>query len=286
MIPMAEIVIATRASGLALAQARLVSAALAVHGVSTELREVTTSGDRDTRTSVASLSEVGAFVRAVQAELLEGRADIAVHSCKDLPTEGPGSLVGFYPERESPLDSLVGGTLQSLPDGARIGTGSPRRAAQLLLLRPDLHPSEIRGNVDTRIDKVVCGDYEGAVLALAGLKRLGRQDAVDEVLDVDKMVPAPAQGALCVEARRGSRGEELARLLDHLPTRLAVEAERELLRITGAGCRTALGAFAAVGDESLTMSGFVADERGSRRGTVLADEPLEAAVSLRKELSL
>jgi hydroxymethylbilane synthase len=285
----ADLRIATRRSALAMAQARQVAERLrdAHPGLEVELVPVVSSGDLDTTTNVTALTEVGAFVRALQREVLEGRADLAVHSCKDLPVAGPEELeIVAYPPREDPRDALVGGKLADLAPGARVGTGSPRRAAQLQLLRADLRPTPIRGNVDTRIAKMARGEVAACLLALAGLRRLGRAGDAHQVLEVAEMVPAPAQGALAVEARRGSPAAALTAAIDHPSTRAAVEAERELLARTGAGCRAALAALAEVHSGAIRMETFVADERGPRRATVEGADGREAAAAAIEELGL
>ncbi|MGH8944778.1 MAG: hydroxymethylbilane synthase, partial [Acidimicrobiia bacterium] len=208
---MSDLRIATRRSRLALAQAAEVTRQLAeAHpGLEVSLVEVTTSGDRDRTSPVATLTEVGAFVRAIQETVLEGKADLAVHSCKDLPVDGPAELAAFYPGREVPWDVLCGSDLASLPSGARVGTGSPRRSAQLQALRPDVEVSDIRGNVDTRLEKVHAGDYDAVVLAEAGLRRLGRKHEIGHRFTLDEMVPAPGQAALAVQARAGTVAADL-----------------------------------------------------------------------------
>jgi hydroxymethylbilane synthase len=229
---------------------------------------------------------MGAFVRAVQMAVLEGRADVAVHSCKDLPVAGPKGLHPIYPEREVPWDVLCGHSLDTLPVGASVGTGSPRRAAQLQLLRPDVTVEGIRGNVDTRLGKVISGEFHAIVLAEAGLRRLGLQHEIGHRFATDEMVPAPAQGALALEVLAGSKAADILSPLDHLPTRHAVEAERGLLARTGAGCRAALGALATPGDDGLVLAGFVEDDRGPRRAEVRAADGSEAARLLQEELGL
>jgi hydroxymethylbilane synthase len=178
---MPDVRIATRSSRLALAQARIVATALtdAHPDIEIELIEVTTTGDRDATTPVAALSEVGAFVRSVQQTVLDGEADMAVHSGKDLPVGGPEGLAAVHPGREEPWDVLCGSSLETLKFGARVGTGSPRRGAQLRRLRPDIAIAEIRGNVETRLRKLDEGDFDAIVLAEAGLRRLGLTDRID-----------------------------------------------------------------------------------------------------------
>ncbi|HEY0215040.1 MAG TPA: hydroxymethylbilane synthase, partial [Cellulomonas sp.] len=196
--------VGTRASTLALTQTGHVADALTRLGAGDhELVRVRTDGDRLTG-SLATLGGTGVFVAALRDALLDGRCDVAVHSFKDLPTApAPGLVVAAVPPREDPRDALCareGWTLATLPEGARVGTGSPRRAAQLLAVRPDLHVVDIRGNVDTRLHRID-DDLDAVVLAGAGLARLGRLDAVTEALPTDVMAPAPAQGALAVEVR-------------------------------------------------------------------------------------
>lgn len=284
---MTDFRLATRRSPLALAQATLVVEALAAVGYTASIVPIVSAGDRDRTTPVTALSEVGAFVRAVQAAVLDDRADIAVHSGKDLPVEGPDELVPFYPERAAPWDVLCGSDVEGLAQGATVGTGSPRRAAQLQLLRPDLEIVGVRGNVGTRLGKVASGDLAAIVLAEAGLARMGRQGEVDHRFSLEEMVPAPAQAALTLEARRGSAAASALAEIEHAETRRTVEAERELLRVTGAGCRSALGAYAGLTeDDAIEMTAFVADESGSRRARARGESPTEVAKLLARELGL
>lgn len=280
--------IATRASRLAMAQAGAVADALrAAHsGLEISLVEVESSGDIDKTSPVATLTEVGAFVRSIQQAVLTGDADLAVHSCKDLPVAGPSGLVSFYPEREEPWDVLCGHDLESLPPRAQVGTGSPRRAAQLRILRPDVEVVEIRGNVDTRLEKMRTGRYDAVVLAEAGLRRLGIQDQARHRFSVGQMVPAPGQAAIAVEAAAGTGAAELAEAIDHPTTRMAVESERALLAITGAGCRSALGALGTVTDEGLHLSGFVSDGDGPRFGVAEGRDGQTVATQLQSVLGL
>lgn len=280
--------IATRASALALAQARWVADRLsqAHPGLAVTLVEITTTGDADRTSPVTTLTEVGAFVRSVQMAVLSDRADLAVHSCKDLPVHGPDGLTTFFPERESPWDVLCGSTLDELSDGARVGTGSPRRSAQLSLLRPDLVVEGIRGNIDTRLAKVEAGEYDAIVLAEAGLLRTGMDHQISQRFTVDEMIPAPGQGALAVEAVADSRAAELMAAVDDPQTRTAVEAERSLLARTGAGCRSALGAITLQSNVGHMMHGFVEDERGPRNAQVGHASAAEASRLLQQELGL
>jgi len=283
--------IGTRASALALTQTGHVADAIARLGdVEIETVRVRTDGDRLTG-SLSTLGGTGVFVTALRDALLDGRCDVAVHSLKDLPTADPDGLaLAAVPPREDPRDALCardGLTLATLPPGARVGTGSPRRAAQLRAARPDLDVVDIRGNVDTRLGRVAGarttgapdpdkpsprGDLDAVVLARAGLARLGRLDAVTEVFDADVMLPAPGQGALAVETRDSGLGVDAdsplagaLRALDHRPTRLAVLAERALLARLEAGCAAPVGALAELDDEAgtLTLHAVVARTDGS-----------------------
>ncbi|MGH8873169.1 MAG: hydroxymethylbilane synthase [Acidimicrobiia bacterium] len=286
---MSEVRLATRRSALALAQAGRVADLVRTvdSGLSVSLVEIDTTGDRDRVGAVARLTELGAFVRAVQEAVLDGRADLAVHSLKDLPVVGPEDLVpAVFPERAAPFDVLIGSSLDDLGPGAVIGSGSPRRTAQLLELRPDLRTTELRGNVDTRIRKVSEGEVDGAVLAEAGLERLGRTDVIAQRLTISEMVPAPGQGALAVEARVGTRGAEIAAGLDDGRLRPLLTAERDLLAETGAGCRSALGALATWDSEWIRLDVFVADGRGPRRAVVHRPTPEDVVSEARKELGL
>jgi hydroxymethylbilane synthase len=244
--------IATRGSLLARTQSGHVADALrAAAGLDVELVHVRTHGDNDQTTPLASFGGVGVFVTAVRDAVLTHVADVAVHSLKDLPTEpAAGLVVAAIPVRQDPRDVIVardGLTLVTLPTGARIGTGSPRRGAQILAVRPDLEVAPLRGNVDTRLRAVTDGTLDAVVLARAGLARLGRLDAVTEVVEVDQMLPAPAQGALAVECRDDDVALlESLRLLDDAHTRAAVTAERALLAALEAGCSAPVGAHATV----------------------------------------
>ena len=239
-------------------------------GLGIDLVTVRTDGDGD-RTPLRQLGGVGVFAARLRHALLDGEVDLVVHSFKDLPTQPVEGLeVICVPPREDPRDALCARdslTLADLPEGARVGTGSPRRAAQLLAARPDLEVVDLRGNVPTRLARVrglevvgvgtdepvapsradAAGDLDAVVLALSGLRRLGLEHCASEVLDLETMLPAPAQGALAVETRTGEDSAELARAvaaLDDEPTRLAVTAERALMARLGAGCAAPVGAWA------------------------------------------
>jgi hydroxymethylbilane synthase len=245
----------TRASTLAVAQSRWVGDRLAeALGREVELVEITTQGDRDS-TPLSQLGGTGVFVSALREALLEGRVDLVVHSLKDLPTQPAGGIaLPAVPLREDPRDVVVardGLALGELPVGSRVGTGSPRRAAQLHALGLGLEITDIRGNVDTRIRKVREGAYDAVVLARAGLARIDRLDEVTEVLDPLQMLPAPGQGALAVETREGDEVTHEVAVLDDPRRRAAVLAERAVLATLEGGCAAPIGALAEVveGDE-------------------------------------
>jgi len=268
----------TRASALALAQSRTVAAGLRVaSGQDVELVEITTTGDRSSA-PIPQLG-VGVFVSALRDALVGKEIDLAVHSYKDLPTAPAGGLViAATPQREDPRDALVardGLTLTELPSGARVGTGSLRRIAQLHALGLGLEPVPIRGNVDTRLRKVADGEVDAVVLARAGLVRLGRAGELTEILDPLLMLPAPAQGVLAVECRADDPEliDALAPL-DHQPTRAAVVAERALLATLEAGCSAPVAALAEVTEDGeIYLRGAVLSPDGrvafrlSRTGT-------------------
>ncbi len=242
--------LATRRSALALAQSHTVAEAITTRtGIEVELVPVVSEGDRNTA-PLREIGGVGVFVTAVREALLSGAADVAVHSLKDLPTAAQASLLlAAVPPRADVRDAVVAlnGPLADLAPGSRVGTGSPRRAAQLHELRPDLEVVDIRGNVDTRIGLVDRAEVAAVVLAMAGLERLGRTDRVTEVLPADVMMPAPGQGALAVETRIDDVAAIAAvAALDDPSTRAAVTAERALLQYLEAGCTAPVGALATV----------------------------------------
>ena len=233
----------TRGSTLAVTQSTHVADALRVLGHDVELVRIATHGDR-ARGSLMLMAGLGVFAAELRRALLEGRCDFAVHSLKDLPVEGvPGLLVAAIPEREDPRDALCSRDdrrLSELPAGARVGTGSPRRIAQLRGIRPDLEYVDIRGNIDTRLSRVAPGDLDAVVLAAAGLHRLGLRDRISDYLDI---LPSPGQGALALECRRDNTGVIRALLaLEDPDTRTAVTAERALLLALGGGCAAPIGA--------------------------------------------
>ncbi len=281
--------VGTRASKLARTQAGHVADSLrAALGREVVLVDVSTEGDVSSA-PLASFGGVGVFVNALRDALLAGTVDVAVHSLKDLPTsDHPDIALAGIPVREDPRDVVVardGLTLGELPPGSRVGTGSPRRAAQLHALGLGFEVAGIRGNVDTRIRKVAEGEYDAVVLARAGVSRLGRLDEVTEVLDPLQMLPAPGQGALAVECRRSDDGlvDDVRRAVDDPRTRTAVTAERAVLAALEAGCSAPVGALAEVaeGDDgeelwiravALTLDGGVAVRRSATGGPGAAEE--------------
>ncbi|SHN45623.1 hydroxymethylbilane synthase [Cryptosporangium aurantiacum] len=264
----------TRASKLALAQSGDVAAALtAATGRAVELVHISTDGDRDRTTPLTQIGGTGVFVSALRDALLADEIDFAVHSYKDLPTAAAeGLTIAAVPVRADTRDALIardGLTLEKLPAGARIGTGAPRRIAQLLAARPDVVCVPIRGNVDTRLGKVSSGELDAVVLAVAGLTRLGRAAEITEALDPDVVVPAPAQGALAIECRADDADlVELLGTLEDSGARAEVVAERTLLATLEAGCSAPVAAWATAGTTELTLRARVASLDGT---TVLTD---------------
>jgi len=251
----------TRGSKLALVQSKLVAERLRAAGHEVVVVPMVTEGD--VRPIDMSPGE-GVFVAAIARALLSEEIDLAVHSAKDVPLEeDPGLAIAAYPERADPRDALVtrrgGGSLESLPLGAVVGTDSPRRAGFLLAARPDLKVIPLHGNVETRIQRLDEGAADALVLAAAGIDRLGKQARIDQRFEPDVLVPAPGQGALAVQVRRSdARLMKLVSAIDDGDVRLAVEAEREVLRTTGGTCRAPVGALASVsGDEFVLLAGGV-----------------------------
>ncbi len=284
-------ILGSRGSALALAQTSWVRERILdlFPGAEVAIHVIRTSADKDESASIRSGSAVGVFVREIEEALLRGEIDAAVHSMKDLPTRIPQGLrIAAVPQREDALDALVtpdGKNLDNLPQGARVGTGSLRRQAQLLALRPDLQVKDIRGNIDTRLKKLRAGAYDAVVLACAGLKRLGLADAATQRLNLAEMLPAPGQGALAVETRIGDlRINSVTAALNHWETAVAVAAERAFLSRMGGGCNVPVAAHARIRDGSLILDGLVASPDGSKmvRDTVRAspDAAEDAAVAL------
>jgi hydroxymethylbilane synthase len=277
-----KLIIGSRGSQLALWQARWVAARLLELGVETEIQIIRTTGDKITDVPLAKVGSKGLFTKEIEEALLENRIDLAVHSLKDLPTVLPeGLTVAAIPERETPYDALVGATLATLKQGARVGTSSLRRAAQLKKLRPDLQIESVRGNLDTRLRKLDEGQFDAIMLAGAGLRRLGWADRIGELLPAEVMCPAVGQGALAIETRadNGPALETCARL-DHAATRAAVLAERAVLASLGGGCQVPIGAHAVVTGGQIHLRSVVIDPGGATLITDLCDGPVSDAEPL------
>lgn len=263
--------IGTRASELALTQANMVKRALEARGATAELVTFVTTGDRIVDRPLHAIGGKGLFTAELEASLRAGEIECAVHSLKDLPTDDPeGLTIAAVLEREDPRDVLVaraGGidSLGSLPRGARVGTSSLRRRAQLAALRSDLDIVELRGNVPTRVRKVHDGEVDAAILAGAGLRRLGMESHISAWLEAPEWLPAAGQGAIAVQARaEESPVFELLDALNHRDTLTAVTAERRLLAALGGGCQVPIGALAVLDGDDWRLHGLVADPAGSR----------------------
>ena len=283
--------LATRASPLARWQAEATAEALraANDNLDAELVEVSTEGDRRLDVPLEVIGGKGVFVKEVQAALLDGRADVAVHSAKDLPAIGPEGLVlaAFLP-RGDPRDAMAGARMIDLPTGARVGTGSARRKTQLLDLRPDLDVVGLRGNIATRLARV--GELDAIVVAFAALQRLGLDDRADEVLAPAMFCPQVGQGAVAVECRADD-GATLAalRAVDHAPTRTCVEAERAFLRGLGGDCTLPAGAHAVLDGPRLRIAGVLdvgaaRPARATLTGVASGDSPPALGVELARKL--
>ncbi len=278
----------TRASALATIQAGWVADRLRSQGRDVELVEVRTEGDQ----SAAPLTQIGGtgvFVSSLRTALRDGDIDLAVHSLKDLPVlPEPGLVVAAVPKRADARDVVIthsGVAVSELAEGACVGTGSPRRAAQLSLLAPQVRIVDIRGNVGTRIAKVRSGEVDAILLAAAGLLRLGRISEASQILDFDQMLPAPGQGALAVECRADDpvvRDGCLA--LDHPGTRTEITAERALLRRLEAGCTSPIGALAVSTGSTLSLTAFVALRGRSLRHTMTGPDPADLGAALAEHL--
>jgi len=268
---MRHIRIASRASKLALVQSNYIGELLQnlSRGVEISIVEVSTKGDRDKSDFLYKSESIGFFTSEVENALLDGRADIAVHSLKDLPTTpAPGLIIAAIPKRESPADALVASesiaSIEDLPAGATIGTSSLRRIAQLKHRRKDLQCVPLRGNVETRIGKVLSGQIDAAVVACAGLNRLGLAEKISAILSPQDFIPAPAQGALAVQIRADdSELVELLGPLDDGQTRIAVEAERVVLATLQGGCSIPLGVYAHIMDDTITIDAMISDLQGN-----------------------
>lgn len=278
--------IATRASALARWQAERVGALL---GERVEYVLITTTGDRDQRPDLHSIGGTGVFVKEVQQAVLDNRADLAVHSAKDLPSETPEGLhLVAVPERGDPRDALVGAKLEAIPTGGRIATGSVRRRAQLAAARPDVGFAPLRGNIETRLRKCAEEGHHAIVVAVAALDRLGLRDHVAEVLDPSVMLPQAAQGALAVECRADDKKAHAAlAAIDNRTAHLEVRAERAYLAELGGGCSLPCGALArADGSGNMMLEALLAATDGHilLRTRVEGSDPIEVGVAAARDL--
>lgn len=264
-----KLIIGTRASILAVAQAELTKKMLldSCDNLEVEIKKIITSGDKDQRTNWnkdnKSLKDM--FVKEIERALLDGDIHLAVHSMKDMPAVSPvGLTIGAIPMREDNRDIIItnsGVPLEKLPAGSVIGTSSLRRVESIKNLRPDLIIEPIRGNIHTRIEKLKNENFDGIILAYAGLKRVGLKELATEIFDVDKIMPAPAQGALCIQCREDD--EFTLKLLDkinHKETVLVIDAEREFSKIFGGGCTTPMGCHATIEGENIKIQGMYSYE--------------------------
>lgn len=288
--PMSAVRIGTRGSALALWQAHHVRDLLqrAWPTLEVSIEVLKTQGDATLDTPLPQIGGKGVFTAELETALRVGAIDLAVHSLKDLPTDdSDGLIIGAIPKRATPHDALISRgkqTLDLLPAHAAVGTSSRRRAAQLLVRRPDLQMLDIRGNVDTRIRKALAADgpYDAIVLALAGLERLGRADEATQRLPLDEMLPAPGQGALAAQCRDEAVSRALLAPITHRSTTLAVTAERAFLAALGGGCAVPVAAYAEFRNRRLTLRGRVTAPDGSRQ----VDVALEGSPSLKGAVTL
>lgn len=283
------IVIGSRGSQLALWQANHVAGRLNELGITTRIEIIRTTGDRMQTADVVKGEGKGLFTKEIEESLLARTIDLAVHSLKDLPTEGtPGLTIAAVPEREDPRDALVGAQLNNLGPQARIGTSSNRRAAQLRILRPDLQFEPVRGNVDTRLRKLAERQFDALVLAAAGLRRLGFSDRIAQLFDENQICPAPGQGALALQTRTDDEALEICRSLNHPATEAAVACERAVLAALGGGCDVPIGAYASVqGTELRVVAGVFSPtgpEHVRTRQIGVVTQPVELGRKAAQEL--
>jgi hydroxymethylbilane synthase len=284
--------IGTRGSALALAQANETRARLmAAHGLpesAFEIVPISTSGDRIQDRPLSEAGGKGLFTKEIEEALLDGRVDIAVHSSKDMPTALPEGLdlVAFLP-REDPRDAFIGRagrTIKELPQGATVGSSSLRRQALLRRIRPDLKVITFRGNVQTRLRKLEEGQVEGTLLANAGLKRLGLEHVITELMPLEEFPPAPGQGAICIEARIGDRRVvDLLAPIHHAPTGAALACERAFLAALDGSCRTPIAGYATVEGERLKFSGLIITPDGTEAHDIATEGPASNAASIGRE---
>jgi hydroxymethylbilane synthase len=279
---MSKLRIGSRGSQLALWQANHISKLLRDRGHEVEIEIIHTTGDKITDVALAKVGTKGMFTKEIEEALAAGRVDLAVHSLKDLPTELPsGFEIAATTEREDPRDAFCSrhySKVEDLPQGARVGTSSLRRQAQLKAIRPDLDIHPLRGNVDTRLRKLEQGEYAAIILASAGLKRLGKIELVKQILSAEIMCPAAGQGALAIEIRAGdTKMREFLEFLDNPSARAATTCERALLNSLGGGCQVPIGAFAETKNGKLHLESIVADPDGSKvlRDSRDGDDPVK-----------
>jgi len=287
-----NVVIASRGSRLALIQAEWVKSQIesAYSSLTVSIEEIKTTGDSILDTALDRIGGKGLFTKEIERALLDESADLAVHSMKDLPTELPDGLtLGAVTRREDPHDALVAGgpvNLDSLPEGARLGTGSLRRRAQALYVRPDLDVRDLRGNLDTRLRKLDRGDFDAMIVACAGLKRMGRAERITQVIPYSVMLPAAGQGALAIEVRCGDKlAGELTAVLNDPATEAAVTAERAMLARLEGGCHVPIGAIAEVDNGILRIKGVVASLDGAKVIRTEEESPLDKAADVGRRLA-
>ena len=261
----------SRGSKLALWQADFVASQLSrvVPDLNVEVKVIKTKGDKILDVALSRIGDKGLFTREIEKELLDGSIDMAIHSMKDLPSQlAPGLCIAAVLERENPGDVLIsrqGYKFYDLPQGAIIGTSSLRRISQIKALRPDINLVDMRGNVETRINKMYEQELDGIVLAYAGVKRLGFEDKISDFLPHEVILPAVGQGAIAVEVREGDGASlELARSINHEPTDWATRTERSFLKVLEGGCQVPIGCYAEVRGESMTVEGLIASLDGCR----------------------
>ena len=260
--------IGTRGSRLALWQTDYISKLLFdAHSISCEKKIIKTTGDKITDVPLAKVGGKGIFVKEIDDAVLEDRVDLAVHSLKDVPVDLPeGMVLAAVPIREESNDALISKyKLNELPEGAVIGTSSLRRIAQMKNHRPDVRIKDLRGNVDTRIRKLEEGDYDAIIMAKAGLKRLGFEESIKEVLNLEIFTPTVGQGAIAVTTRKDSEANELLNSINHPPSMIMVTAERSLLRGVGGGCQIPLGAQSSLSGKTVYLKGVMFSQDGSKK---------------------
>ena len=260
-----KLTIGSRGSKLALWQANYIREKLEAVGHQIRIEVIQTTGDKFQAGPLKEIGNKGLFTKEIEEALLDGRIDLAVHSLKDMPAEIPSGLaLTATPEREDPRDALVGRGLEDLSQGARVGTGSLRRVAQLKHARPDLWVEGIRGNVDTRLRKLDEGQFDAIVLAASGLKRLGWSERIAQYLTPDLMCPAAGQGSLAIETRDdGGPAVQACQMLNHPDTRAAITAERAVLAVLGGGCHLPVGAFASATGDAIELQAVAVSPDGS-----------------------